>query len=306
MAPLRKNMEWDVIENELAHIHSILNLSRTRRLFHCLPPLLREFGIFLEVRTGQSTGLALLTEGLSMAAGKDPIEEAQFHRLLAEHLCESERYAEARVKIDKAFETASAIHAEESVEMADFHNSRGLIFKREGQFLLRPDLYPLALESYLKADALIRKSGASLSVDDVANRNNLAMLYLAMNDPKSALAQLHANLELLKTIFPGRVHFMSGVINNNIGHILFDEDEFDKAFRFHQEALIVYKTLYGQEHSDIAFSLLKCGKCQRSLGRTQEARYLFKESLRQHILAEGEATRNVRTLRQWLKELEGS
>ena len=305
MTPFRKNMEWEVIENEIAHIHSILNLCRKRKLLDCLPPLLREFGIFLEVRMGMGAGLVLMNEGLTIVQDRDAAEEAQFHRLLAEEFNDEEKYDEAIVSIAKAFEKASHAYWNEALEMADFHNSHGLILKIQGQFLKRPEFFPAALAHYLKADQLIQKHGAALSVDDVANRNNLAMLYFEMKDRQSALRRLCSNLELLKTIYPQRVHFMAGVINNNIGHILFDDGEFEKAFRSHQEALIVYKTLYGQEHSDIAFTLLKCGKCQRSLGRIEDAKYLFRESLRQHLATEGAEHRNVRALREWLKELDG-
>ncbi|XP_078687032.1 uncharacterized protein LOC144919455 [Branchiostoma floridae x Branchiostoma belcheri] len=99
-------------------------------------------------------------------------------------------------------------------------------------------------------------------------------------DKKQANFYLQQGLEMTRTLF-GDAHPDTAYALNNIGSVWWNSDEHDKAISCYEEALKIFRRIYGPNtsHSDIATSLYNLGTALGKMGDKRKAMNCYKEAL---------------------------
>lgn len=226
---------------------------------------------------------ALLQQALARRRhnqGANPGELARSHFLLANVLTESASYEQA----EQHYQQAIGLLAQDADGglLTDVDAALAELYFRTGRYR---DARPLLEEVVQRRQAQLGERHVR-TLDAMAE---LALNYFDQGDYSAAIARLSQVLNLQQQVFGDEPHPDIGESLNNLGLILAESGQLDKAGGYYEQALAINRRLYGEQHPSVAIGLNNLALLARKSGDLKKAADLFNQALAIHRALHGES-----------------
>ena len=146
-----------------------------------------------------------------------------------------------------------------------------------GEYYLRTNSYPVALDYYRQSVRLREEAFGKLSEETASGYNGLGYAYLLSGDKESALKFLTLSLDIRQALLPEDHPDLAGSFLN-LGACMLEKEKFEEAVWYFSKALELRTTLLGpthpktaQAHQSLALAYFKSGDCRLALEGLQSA-----------------------------------
>ncbi|MEK6477073.1 CHAT domain-containing tetratricopeptide repeat protein [Catalinimonas sp. 4WD22] len=201
---------------------------------------------------------------------KPTYETGEAYYILAYNYTQKANYPEALEEYKKALEIYESIQGEQHVSVANAYAAIGVVYNNLDHS------NALAVESFEKANAILRDIGKGESVEMARNYNDLANTYQDLEQYDLALDYHHQSLEIKKRILREN-HPELAVSYFNLAQVSLNKGDLDAAVTFYQNALEVDISNFGYEHRWVAEDYFNLAHCYNVKGSYDKAiRYAHK------------------------------
>ena len=158
------------------------------------------------------------------------------------------------------------------------------IFAQDGDFFMKQGVeyynqgdYPKAIESFLEAKEIYKKTLGKDHPDYAASLNNLAALYKSMGN-YSAAEPLYLESKAIREQVLGKDHPDYAASLNNLAGLYESMGDYSAAEPLYLESKAIYERVSGKDHPDYATSLNNLAGLYKSMGNYSVAEPLYLET----------------------------